>query len=150
MLRLTRYLLPFAILILLFSCSSDNNQLEIGNFYADNLSQKWELFKETGSMAGAVLTGEAMEWQESYIFKTDGTFLKTRETDGKTQTASGKYTISSQNSQQTYILEYQEENAIIGSCTPLKEYLTYKPDENILVNDWGACDGPSLYYRRIE
>jgi hypothetical protein len=54
-------------------------------------------------------------------------------------------------SDKSLVLTYEEVNNIIGSCynRPV-EYLYYRNDENLLLSNWWACDGPGMFYKKIQ
>jgi hypothetical protein len=69
----------------LISCSSnDKSKASAGSDYYG----KWTLVKISGNKINAETTGSKMEWQENYVFNTDGTFVKTRVADNTTTTSS--------------------------------------------------------------
>ncbi len=68
------YLILFVVLA---SCSKKEEQMKSQDFSFNEYSQKWKLVKMTGSFEGSETTDEEMSWQESYMFKSDGSFLKT-------------------------------------------------------------------------
>jgi len=113
------------------------------------VEQTWKLVQMTAGMVNSQTTGADMDWQESYTFKPDGTFLKTRETNGTTQTASGLYVIENL-TDGTYVkLTFQSGTEIIGNCTGNDEEQLYVPSNDKLQGTWLACDGPGLTYEQI-
>ncbi|SHF56066.1 hypothetical protein SAMN05444483_101594 [Salegentibacter echinorum] len=152
--------LLFLLSFIVLSCSSDDeNEPQEKDMNLDlvlkELPQEWKLVKMTGSFSGSETTGDDMGWQESYIFKSDSTFTKTRLRNGKKLTATGTFVIGTEykntTAQKSLKLTFDKESSIIGSCSnePL-EYLYYKNDENLLLSNWWACDGPGLFYKKVE
>ncbi len=134
---------------LLASCSKSKETLQSEDFSITSYPQTWNLVKMTGSLEGSESTGEEMAWQENYFFKTDGSFLKTRITEGESESASGTYSFDE--SIQIFILNYNETSAIIGSCgSNMKESLTFNAESNTLQSNWWACDGPGLFYEKAK
>ncbi|MCB7479632.1 hypothetical protein LGQ90_00005 [Gramella sp. ASW11-100T] len=112
--------------------------------------QKWQLFKMSSSMPGSEITGEDMEYQEYYLFKKNNTFIKTRIEDGIEISFEGSFSIVNQNNEQGFLLEFNEENRLIGNCSNKpEEYLYLDKDNEILLNNWWACDGPGLFYEQV-
>ena len=110
-------------------------------------SQKWQLVSMTGSIVNSKTTGEAMAWQEYFIFKTDGTFIKSRTFEGTEIEAFGTY-LKIENEAFTYLeLEYISGTELKASCSQ-KESLTIQ-GANTLTGNWNMCDGPGLEYQQI-
>ncbi len=139
----------FASVLLLSSCSKTIDALESKDFSINNYPQTWKLIKMTGSQEGSESSGEEMEWQENYVFNSDGSFVKTRISTGELKSASGRYFFNEEI--QSFILDYGKSNPIIGSCgSAVEESLYYTKDSKILQSNWWACDGPGLFYKRIK
>ena len=103
-----------------------------------------------GMLANSEITGSDMEYQEHYIFNEDHTFSKNRIEDGRKITAEGSYTVTIQNNETAYSLEFNEQNNLIGNCgAGPTEYLYLHSDNKTLLSNWWACDGPGLFYKRI-
>lgn len=147
-----KYLSYFVLasLFVILSCSENNDTIESEDLTLNDFPQAWKLMKMTGSFTGSESVGQEMEWQENYVFKSDGTFLKNRITGGESESASGSYIFDSED--QDFVLNYDLINGIIGSCYSggTKEYLYFNEDSKILLSEWWACDGPGLFYERIN
>lgn len=143
------YLL-LAMTLFLTSCSKEEPGMEALGFSATQFPQKWILVKMTGnSVETPAYTGENMYWQENYVFNADGSFLKTRIKNGESTTAEGNYTVSEED--QTFILNHHNRNPLIGNCNMGNtEYLSFDKNRVNLLSNWWACDGPGLFYKRIE
>lgn len=132
-----------AFLTIFNSCSKDNVATDNTGYYG-----KWTLIKMSGSMVDSETTGSAMEWQEFYLFNTNGTFIKSRERNGVKTTISGTYTTTNNPDGIYFELTYPNDSEIIGSCYGnLKEEL-YIIENNTLSNTWKNCDGPGLEYKK--
>ena len=114
------------------------------------------LVKTIGQTEGSEKTGAVMPFQESYNFRSDGAFTKTREVDEETISATGTYTIlETEGADQgdflfSIHLEYQEESPIIANCDDsLTEHLNLTTNY-ILKSTWEQCDGLSLFYRKVS
>ncbi len=137
------------LMSILFSCSNDD---DTGNaFIADQFPQKWQLIEMTGSIADMPpLTGDNLEWQESYLLQSDNTFIKSRERDNVTTEAKGAFTIKSDAGGSFAELTYETENSLIENCSvELKEIMRFN-SVNRMSGISQACDGPGLLYERIE
>ena len=110
----------------------------------------WQLIQMTGNIPNSATTGAEMEWQETYQFFIDGTFLKTRNRDGVIKEVSGTYNLNNNTSETLLELNFTSESEIIGSCTSnIKETLKLQ-SETIFLSSWNACDGPGLKYEKVN
>jgi len=142
---LLSFLLIFAFLMA--SCSKSNNTLTSEDLSINIYPQTWKLVKMTGSLEGSESAGDDMDWQENYVFKSDGSFLKTRITEEEIESASGNYSFDE--STQNFILNYEQASVIIGNCgSNTEESLYFNKESKILQSNWWACDGPGLFYER--
>jgi hypothetical protein len=126
----------------LYACKKDNEQYP----------QKWQLISMSGQIPNSETVGTEMSWQEYYLLKANGTFIKSRKQDGVTTEASGTYSFkTSVSSNEKYlILTYGTFSSIIGSCTSdLTELMLVKSNTD-MISSWMACDGPGLEYKREE
>lgn len=148
-----RIILLISILVLLSSCSSDDetNQNKPNLAFDLQATQTWNLEQMTSSADGSETTGEDMEWQESYVFNPDFTFNKTRVTSIRTFFAEGSFTLDDGSDTLLLILSFTNPNDIVGSCSgQQRENLLLSEDLRSLRSNWIACDGPSLFYERTQ
>lgn len=143
------YYLVVASFFSMLSCSENNDAAESQDLALNDFPQTWELTKMTGSIEGSERVGQEMAWQESYLFKSDGSFLKTRITAGESVTASGNYIYESEH--RNFLLDYAQTKNITGSCfSDAQEQLYFNEERDILMSTWRECDGPGLFYERID
>lgn len=138
---------------LLLSCSTETGKVK--NPFS--VTGEWVLVEMSSSLVGSTTTGEEMHWQEKYLLKPDGTFIKTRVTGEEVLEAGGTYvtdatTADVQSDPQLELavqFTFEENNEIIGSCMPSsrEEYMFIYRDQKMR-STWNACDGPSLDYER--
>jgi hypothetical protein len=137
----------FTILVAFFSifnsCSKDAIATDSLGYYG-----KWTLVKMSGSMANSETTGTAMEWQEFYLFNTNGTFTKSRERNAIKTTISGTYVATTHSDGMYLELTYPNDSEIIGSCYGNQKEILYFTDNNNLSSTWKSCDGPGLEYKK--
>ena len=132
-----------AFLTIFNSCSKDTVPTDSTGYYG-----KWTLIKMSGSMANSETTGAAMEWQEFYLFNSNGIFTKSRDRNGIKTTISGTYTTENHSDGVYFELVYPNDSELIGSCYGnLKEEL-YLTANNTLSSTWKNCDGPGLEYKK--
>jgi hypothetical protein len=137
------FLLVFTVCSIL-SCSKEEK------FEIDNFPQNWILVKMTGQIRNSETVGEKMAWQEYYLLKSDGTFIKYRERDGINFSASGNFSFVERADGKYLELSYNEDSQIVGSCYNNQTESLWLESNNILTSTWFACDGPGLVYKRKE
>lgn len=129
---------------LLFSCIDDVDNME------DQYPQEWQLVRMTGSLNTYEKSGRYLEWQEFYLFKADGTFLKSRLQGGVRTSVTGTFVKEETEDEHLLILTFDEASEIISGCDPeLKETLILL-SSSLLISSWPACDGPGLEYLRVQ
>ncbi len=129
----------------LCSCSKDDFSVGLNDVIGN-----WKLVQMTGNIPNSETTGSEMEWQESYLLNSDGTFQKSRDRDGLVIEAFGTYSLI-ENTEEVFLeLNFNNQSEIIGSCSSdIKESMTFQ-SENIFTSSWNACDGPGLKYEKID
>jgi hypothetical protein len=116
----------------------------------DKFPQTWRLISMFGQTPDSSSSGSDMEWQESYLLNSDGTFTKSRERNGVITKASGTFVFKDLTDGKFLELSYESNSTIIGSCTPgLKEMLWVRSDKK-MSGTWSYCDGPRLEYERYK
>lgn len=137
----------FILAMLIFSITSCVKDVVLDS---TQFPQKWQLIKMTGSKLNYETTGVNMEWQESYLFNSDGTFIKSRERNGKITEALGNYIIKKISDEKYFDLTYQTNYDIIGSCYSNQAESLWIMTERKLIGTWSHCDGPGLEYERVK
>lgn len=136
--------LTLSILIIAFffiSCQTEKNVVE-------RFPQTWKLVGKSSYGLGGDSGFQAIsDSSYSYVFKKDGTFLKTV----GNETASGTFEIGDvihgTNTKGTnYTLAFPDDE-LRHSCYPNLEYLHLNTD-NQLVGGSGPCDGITLYFSK--
>ena len=120
-------------------------------FDKNNFSQKWELTGMSGSIPGFLLEGDDLLWKETIALNFDKTFIKIREIDGAESEGTGSFFYEESDGQNFLVLEYNQETDLIESCTG--EKITEKlfmPNTTSLTGGSSPCDGPGLFYSRVE
>lgn len=146
------------LIVMLFSCSKDVDEVidesclgEI-NLESQQFPQVWKLIKMTGNMVNSETTGANMSWQENIRLNADGTFTKHRERDNKTTEATGTYSFSLIDPDQSIELTlfYPSESELIGNCYGLliENYILISKCK--LSGTWSYCDGQGLDYERQQ
>ncbi|MEO7978698.1 hypothetical protein [Flavobacterium sp.] len=138
----------FILMLSLISCSKESNNEESKSTVVNDYYGKWTLIKMSGSFINSETTGSKMEWQENYVFNTDGTFTKTRVRNNVTTTSIGTFVITTIDDTSGFALKHKESNSIIGNCYgDLSEFLSVNED-SLLQSSWQMCDGPGLIYKK--
>lgn len=135
----------YALLMLFCACSNDSS-----NVITTDFQGKWELYQMSGRIANSETTGAAMEWQEFYSFSTDGSFTKSRTTNGTKKEVSGSYVITKIQEGSLLELTYKADSEIIGSCYGNNKEELYILPNSILSSTWKNCDGPGLEYKQMN
>ena len=134
----------FIFLTVLNSCSKDDGVTT----YSTGYYGKWTLVAMSGSIPNSETTGAAMEWQEFYLFNTNGTFTKSRERNSVKTTISGTYTTTTQSDGIYFDLTYSKDSEIIGSCYGNPKEVLFLDANTSLSSTWSYCDGPVLKYKK--
>lgn len=143
----------FFLVTVLFSCSKEtlNNEISLPIERNSESSQVFKLVAMSGSISGAPqVTGNGMRWQENYTLEVDQTFIKSRVTDNQTIQQKGTYAFITLSDGEYLELTYFDTNPIIGNCTSAPKELLKIEESNQLIGTWWACDGPGLFYNRIN
>ena len=136
-------------IFLMASCSRNSEVLKSEDLSINIYPQTWKLVQMSGNLVGSESEGDEMAWQENYIFNSDGSFIKTRITEGEIESASGRYSFNE--NIQNFILNYEQTSPIIGNCgSKIEESLYFNEENKILQSNWWACDGPGLFYKRTK
>jgi hypothetical protein len=130
----------------LYACSSSDDI----NDSEPELSGTWKLIEMSGSVPNSETSGENMEWQETYRFQPDGSFIKSRTRDEETIEATGTYRWISETEERLLELEFNTENQIVCSCYQNNSETMRFQSETVFISSWFACDGPGLIYKKID
>ncbi|MFS4415970.1 hypothetical protein [Maribacter sp. 2307ULW6-5] len=136
---------PVLVALLFGACVNEGMDADADGLEAD--AQRWQLVQMGGS-EGSLMQGTEMEWQETYVFHPDGTFVKTRTTAAGTLEATGVFqAVEYDNDDRDYLeLSFTTGDALAGGCGGAgQETLIYLGSER-LASTWQACDGPGLEY----
>lgn len=140
---------PFFLFVLLaFAC--DNNSMSSNNKMStpEELVGEWTLEGiESANPAMQDSSFDDMDYSESYSFKDDGTFVKSRQ-DGAT--AEGTVSVRETEEGDYYILSYGSDAPmeLLSSCQSGEESLKIEGEK--LINDSRMCDRPRYTYSRSE
>jgi len=96
----------------------------------------------------------ASVWEESYVFRPDGTFTKTRTIDDNVSEATGTYAVSAPEPASETVkfnveLAFETGAGLVGDCTPGTESLIVNRNQE-LHNTWPACNGPAITYIKVD
>lgn len=132
-----------------FACSDSDDAVNV--FDIDSFPQRWELTTMIGSIPGAVFEDDELLWQETITLKSDGSFIKVRLIDNKRLEGTGSFVFSEENNDMYLTLEFDSETDLIESCSGEKITESFfMPTTNLLSGGSAPCDGPGLFYERIE
>lgn len=134
---------PFSILLLaslLFSCIESENQFP----------QTWKLDGHRtygfGGDTGFIATPDSLY---TYLFNSDGTFLKTVGAETSTGSFVREERIYDTHGKKTvYILNFNEDQ-LVHSCSNLMEQLE-RDEAGVLSGGSAPCDGPTNYFSLVN
>ncbi|MEJ1223322.1 hypothetical protein [Sediminicola sp. 1XM1-17] len=132
-----------SILFILSSCNKDSDK----SLYQE-YEGSWVLVKMSGNTPNSETTGPAMQWQETYLFKSNGTFLKSRKQGGSVTDSKGTFTVIKSEEGTRLELTHHTDSEIIGSCLGNQKEVLYLESKEVLTSTWNHCDGPGLVYER--
>lgn len=138
-----------SLIIILASCSRDEQESKPGEFSFDSYPQEWDLFKMVAGMSGQIYTDDELELEEEYTFREDGTFTKVRLSAAETVMATGTFEKQQEEDPFVLILTFNDDSQIISSCGSENRELLFQDRENNILGNmgWSSCDGPSFYYK---
>ena len=140
---------PVAILLIILLCSCSSGSTE-SQFDRNVFPQEWHLIRITTSITGDFKEGTEMEFQESFILHSSGLFTKTRETSAGTVEGFGKYSFNEGENGTILELLHDSTNQTIVNCSgDLIELFSMATNET-LVGSSAPCDGPILFYERVN
>ncbi len=148
------FILLFALLVIFSSCTTDAEEIGLAR---EDIYGKWNLVQMSGNFPNSETTGENMEWQESYLFNPDGSFLKIRMRDNAVIEADGTFVINENTSLfedpliDFYIeILFSNSNSIAASCYSggMKEELFFRNGR--MISNYHACDGSGLEYKKAK
>lgn len=128
------------------SCTVDTDPAD------QRITGTWEMMRTQNNMAGAPMD-EDPDHEETYVFKKDGRFVKTRKEGESVQSAAGNYTVlpadpEAEDHISRLELRYEVADRLIYNCgSPLREDLVLT-GEGILFNTWIACDRSYMEYEK--
>lgn len=141
------YLLILCLLITACSDLDDSNMV----FDINSFPQKWTLTGMSGGLSGIFFTGSEMSWQETITLQNQKRFLKRRQIGNEVFEGVGVFAFVEKEGEMYLSLEYNSETELIENCGHEKlTELFYMPSTSTLTGGSAPCDGPGLYYDRIE
>ncbi len=129
---------------MLTSCNKDSDK----SLYED-YQGSWVLVKMSGNTPNSETMDPAMAWQETYLFKSNGTFLKSRKKDGEIIDSKGTFTVLKSEEGTMLELTHSLESEIIGSCLGNLKEVLFLESKEVLISTWNQCDGPGLVYEKL-
>lgn len=138
--------LCYILLPILFSCSNPSEERLVNGY-----PQRWLLTAMSTGLSGKLLKGVALPWTETLELSVNKRFVKTRWTSNEEQRAGGSFDYLEINGEKYLILRYDAEIDWLESCSNERQTETlFIPTPTSLTGGAAACDGPGLFYERIE
>lgn len=139
----------FALFLSLYSCSIETS-------VPDNYEHQgtWELVRTRSNMADAAY--EEPQVRETYTFRNNGTFIKSRFEGASEETAEGTYKLVNRpwNGAGEPLLfldlKFTTGLPLVANCAvePVEHLIINS--EYLLINTWVACDGFLMEYEKTE
>jgi hypothetical protein len=140
-----------ALFLVIGSCS-DDDMVKSQEFSTSDLPQTWELYFLTTGLSGESLEGDEISFEETYVFRQDGTFSKSYKSDSFQGAGKGTFIVEETGDGELIRLSYDSEIGELSQCSRENlETINISEDSTTLRNV--ACiafDGPGLYYQRID
>jgi hypothetical protein len=138
------------LVIAFFSCKKEEEE-QLHDF----LVGEWALVESTIPFDQTVYTGELLPFDESYIFREDGSFDKRRIEEGALTVATGSFRIEEAGNNQAGIrfnvfLDFGTGIELVGDCTHGNTETLVVLASNKLENTWHYCDGPRYVYDKVR
>ncbi|MBC30731.1 MAG: hypothetical protein CMH48_07775 [Muricauda sp.] len=142
---------PFLFLFVGIVLTACSDSVSDQPFDVNGFPQQWELTGMSGSISGFILEGDDLPWKETIVLNIDETFIKIREIDVMQSVGTGSFLIEESEGETYLVLDYSQETDLIESCTREKiiEKL-FMPSPNSLTGGSAPCDGPGLFYSRVD
>ena len=141
--------LVFTVLVLLVGCSSSDDSQ--GSFDIDSFPQTWVLEEMSLGLSGETVTDNDLPYQETIVLKDNGDFEKTRKSSDSMSMGKGTFLFNKSTINTVLVLNYDSETDLISSCS--REKIVEKlivTSSNSLSGGSAPCDGPGLFFTRIE
>ena len=129
--------------------AEEENEVEEKEIDVD-LPQKWILYKYL-CCENVETSGDEMELTLNYYFNKDKRFERILIRENDTIEGMGDFkVIESDNGLPVYKLQFDEFDHSVHSCNSREKENLYisEEDDNILINDLRACDGPMYFYEQ--
>jgi hypothetical protein len=140
-----------ALFLVIGSCS-DDDMVKSQEFSTSDLPQTWELYFLTTGLSGESLEGDEISFEETYVFRQDGTFSKSYKSESFQGTGQGTFIVEETGDGELIRLSYDSQVGELSQCSrENRETINISEDRTTLRNV--ACiafDGPGLYYQRID
>lgn len=102
-------------------------------------------------LSGGFLEGQDLPWAETILLQNNGNFIKTRWVDGQKKEGNGLFDFNKIGDEKYLVLNYNVETDLIESCGKENMVETlFMPSINSLTGGSAPCDGPGLFYERLE
>ena len=139
------FCLFYLVMVLAVACTSNDDD----NF-GEGLPQEWQLTAVNLGLSGEILENKDLPWQETLVFTKDSLFTRTRIFEDSTAVAIGSFVFEVRDSESYIILMHEEESELITNCTQSNEEWLRFTSQTELLGGALPCDGPGLFYKRIN
>jgi len=141
-----KLLVSFLFLLSLSACQKE----ELLEAEGSTSPQTWQLVQMSGNFPVFTKTGADLPWQETYVFRSDSTFTKTRKKGDQLAEASGTFSARNNAEGHGLTLTYPVDSELLNNCSAAPtEYLLLQASD-VLIGSSAACDGPRLEYKKSK
>ena len=144
-----KYIYLFILLVLFSGCNDDDDSQE--PFDIKSFPQTWVLDQMTIGLSGQVLTENELPYQETIALQNDKRFVKTRDSEGTITVGEGSFSFITSEAGIVLNMIYDSDTNLISSCSGEKNIERFNVSSSSSISGGSSpCDGPALFYIRIE
>jgi len=140
----------YLIVVLLLTAGCHEDDLPTSEVVGE-----WKLIQSHHYVGSTIIKeGDDLEWQEVYVFRSDGTFDKKRTSHAGSVTASGTYTTEDAPLYLSRLvtllvkLTFTTGLNLAEGCSPGSEEIDFSSHDGMLRNHSIGCENPILTYER--
>jgi len=134
----------FLLFLVACSDSDDNDPL------TQSLPQTWELTGINVGISGENFEENELPWQETLLLNSDNSFVRTRVFENETITATGQFEFLETSGEMQLLLIHNEDSQLVENCSGSNEERLRFISNNQLSGGAVPCDGPGLFYNRLN
>ncbi|SFU08280.1 hypothetical protein SAMN04489724_3794 [Algoriphagus locisalis] len=138
-----RYIFILVITVIAFACQGSQDPTD--EFPQTWKIAGWQIMGDAGDSGFQSVTDSSY----TYLFKKDGSFLKTVGNESTIGSFEKEELIYEVGGKKTNYKLFFPENKLVNSCSTNLEYMTIN-ENGMLVGGSAPCDGPAIYLTLVE